>query len=71
MNIIEAILEAKKENVEIARSWWKDSLSIRPTDSPECCIVIDLKNKKPLASRWNPKAEDLTANDWELIKRTE
>ena len=56
MNISEAVRKAQEDNKQI-----------RPTNNPECCIVY--KKNKPSAKRWNPKAEDLTAEDWTIVDK--
>lgn len=37
-------------------------IQIRPTNSDKCCIVTT--NNKVIHPRWQPKADDLTADDW-------
>lgn len=66
MNIQEATKQAVAEGKQITRinAWWgggESGIKIRPTDTDECCIVSIAKNEVP---RWNPQAEDLTADDW-------
>ena len=41
-------------------------LIIKPTNTSECCILIDTRKRRPGGSIrwWNPTLEDLTANDW-------
>lgn len=73
MNIQEAIRLAIKSGEFITRST-KDfePFRILPTDNYDCLIVYlakgyegNLNNFIP-GKRWNPKAEDLLANDWEV-----
>lgn len=65
VNICEAVKIATQSNKKIFRDKWGNiGLYIQPTNGPECCIVY--KNNKPSAKRWNPKAEDLTADDWNV-----
>ena len=66
MNIQEATKKAVAEGKQITRvnSWWgggENGIKIRPTDTDECCIISVAKKEAP---RWNPQAEDLTADDW-------
>ena len=42
-------------------------LRISPTDGPECCKVIPTTGKQSSKAGWQPKAKDLTADDWEVI----
>lgn len=65
MNIKEAVEIANQRNVHITRRQWNNGIVIEPTNTDKCCIVH--KERKPSANRWNPKAEDLTANDWIVI----
>ena len=63
MHIHEAAKKAKELNSFITRPELLSSgIKIKPTDEPECCMIF--KNNKPSANRWNPKAVDLTAQDW-------
>lgn len=63
MNVCEAVEKSLRENKYISRPSFFD-IKIRPTNDPECCIVY--KKNKPSAKRWNPKAEDLMAEDWTI-----
>lgn len=62
MEIVEAI---KKANADqgIRRKEW-GNVYIIPTDSSNCCELYI--NDQFRSSRWNPKREDLIANDWML-----
>lgn len=48
----------------IVRPKWRGHVHIKPTNTPECCWVLR-KGKAP-CPRWEPKAEDLMADDWEI-----
>lgn len=48
-------------NIQEATKQGENGTKIRPTDTDECCIVSRAKKEAP---RWNPQAEDLTADDW-------
>ncbi len=37
---------------------------IIPTNTDACCIIANLKHEQA-AFRWNPCADDLTADDWQ------
>ena len=64
MNISEAVRKAQEDNKYIVRPKFLN-IKIRPTNNPECCIVY--KKNKPSSKRCNPKAEDLTAEDWTIV----
>lgn len=71
MNIVEAIKEALPKGKGIARKAWNDTwldTVIIPTNSSECCIVTTF-GKHSSAPRWNPTADDLTADDWVLVPK--
>lgn len=44
-------------------------LNVKPTNTSECCILIDRTKRRPGGSArwWNPTLEDLTADDWIVI----
>ena len=45
------------------------SVLIKPTNSYDCCQIIVVDCGKARGSRnWNPTADDLLADDWEIIK---
>lgn len=63
MTITEAI---KKANTGqgIRRSSWHKDISIVPTNTDKCCLIYE--GKKMISSYWNPKKQDLIANNWIL-----
>lgn len=71
MYIHEAVSEARRLDCAITRSaegtiW--EYVAIVPTDSVEGCIAY-AKHPKPgfgRFPRWQPTAEDLMADDWEV-----
>lgn len=68
MNIYQATKEAMAKGMSITRN----AIIITPTNGPECCL-IEMANGRceKLPGRcWNPKADDLMADDWELTERT-
>ena len=67
MNIHDAVAEALKKNAYIRRSGliWSACL-IKPTNSYNCCIIFCIGGCSPF-KWWNPKAEDLMADDWEVV----
>lgn len=67
MKISEAVTEAMKNKSEITRkSLKKYGFRVYPTNSSECCYVT-MKNQQP-GKCWNPTADDLVADDWEVIR---
>ena len=73
MFIHEAVKRAVEENKEIYRTSAKHDCSdvyatIRPTNSYDTCLlVINKDNEKKSCRAWNPTANDLAADDWELV----
>ncbi len=72
MRIHEAVRMAIGENKEIYRTSVKNEDSdvyatIKPTNTYEACVLIVNRNgEKKSCRNWNPTADDLMANDWEL-----
>ncbi len=66
--IIMNIQEATKKAMETNKNIQRDSIGIKikPTNGWECCLLIH-PTKQEYAPRWNPKAEDLMADDWEVV----
>lgn len=66
MNIQQATRGASL-NIQLGmrrKFWRKDKLVLKPTNTQNCTEMY--REGKILSSRWNPNAEDLTANDWEV-----
>ena len=44
---------------------------IKPTNSYDCCYIAVIRNGKPQGGsrNWNPTADDLMADDWEVTTR--
>ena len=78
MNIQEAVRKAIAENALIYRKgnrWIGNRtrsvrIAIQPTSSYETCIVRRFDNGEETKRHvhWNPTADDLTADDWELMQ---
>ena len=72
VRIHEAVERAMKENKEIFRKSAKYNCSdlyatIKPTNSYDACLIIVNKgNRRKSGRNWNPTADDLMANDWEV-----
>lgn len=73
MYIHEAVREAMKRQCRIQRkefiagNGWQD-IRILPTDTSDCCIpsLWEHGNEVSCGRCWNPSADDLIADDWEL-----
>lgn len=70
VNINEATKQAIKGNKYISRQHaqlfgYGKGIKIKPTNKSDCCIVF--MEGKSSAKRWNPQAEDLTADDWIVV----
>lgn len=72
MNIKEAIGATTHQKPYITRRAWKKILTSEPcgsavklqaTDSPDGCIIESASGTS--RPGWQPRAEDLQANDWE------
>lgn len=71
MTINEAVKLSIKENKCITRIGNPFPVYILLTDTTDCCIGFlkdENGNLKKSAVRWNPYAEDLIADDWELAE---
>lgn len=76
MNIKEATKKAMKEQAFITRQ--KDySLGdyrigiIKPSNTHDTCAIMTIDAKGNLSNycrNWNPTADDLMADDWEVVK---
>ena len=68
MNIIEAIKKAQVEQRAIRLKEWKEQgVCILPTNSEPLGIFLIVENGKKGTRYWNPSAEELTSNEWELL----
>ena len=71
MYIHEAIKARTEEKPYITREswnystsvWYNAAIKIMPTNTPDCCVIDSFATKNP-GCRWNPTADDLTADDW-------
>lgn len=74
MNIVEATEKALEKGVGIKNPRYKNTYLL-PTNTTECYLVIPVDfaigNGTHAAPRWNPHAEDILANDWELYSSVE
>lgn len=73
MNIYEATKEAMRVDGWIKRPWGNDgwSILVKPTDTGDACLICVAnergEQRKTPAKRWQPQAEDLIAEDWEIV----
>lgn len=69
MGIAEAVTKAMQEGKYIYRtSDVKENMKplyVIPTNTWDCCIMI-LDSTDKVGKRWNPNANDLIADDWEV-----
>ncbi len=73
MRIDEAVRESMETGGLIRRreDSWDDRIAIKPTNSYKACIGVILKRgmrQREGRSWWNPTADDIMADDWEVIK---
>lgn len=76
MYLHEAIKARTADTPYIARANWRDEISpwkhlnirILPTNSPDCCIILSHSRKQDFSRGWEPTAEDLTADDWIVVR---
>lgn len=67
MLINEAIAMARVEQKAIRRKKWEGlGMLLLPTNSNSLRIVIFSEHEKKGTRFWNPSAEDLVADDWEV-----
>ena len=77
MYIHEAINARSAEKPHITRLSWTYTLdgfkvlpiSINPTDTPDGCVLVTRASRTPCRG-WQPRAEDLAADDWEPVACT-
>lgn len=69
MKINEAVEKSLKEKKAITRTSWLSDFGFKvfPTDSRDCCYLIQKDEKQQPARCWNPTANDLLADDWEVV----
>lgn len=72
MTISEAVKEAMETGGLIRRgkNKWDVRIAIKPTNSYQACICVIYKigmQQGEGKSWWNPTADDLMADDWEVI----
>lgn len=75
MYINEAVKEAIKRDAVISRKSAQRKLTnvyavIKPTNTYDTCLLIMCRKGKEVesAGMWNPTADDLIADDWQVLK---
>ena len=74
MNIQEATKKALKNNTEMYRKTVKNTdcgvyALVKPTNSYDACLlIVNTNGEKKSCRNWNPTADDLMADDWEVFK---
>lgn len=66
MNIYEATKLALETDGYIVSDKFP-SLAIKPTNTPGGCLV-QLKGEARIGKRWQPHAEDLVSENWQVIR---
>ncbi|MGY0180618.1 Thoeris anti-defense Tad2 family protein [Lactococcus garvieae] len=66
MNIIEATKKATEDNKAIYRKSQTD-IQFIPTNSGPLAFVVITSDTDKIGKFWNPNAEDILAEDWEII----
>ena len=70
MNIQEAVKESLRTQKIIARKRDQGHIGFIPTnDSFKMVMIVDLIRKRPPGRRWQPRAEDLVADDWYITDK--
>lgn len=70
MYIHEAIKATTESRPFITRKSWivddseKSMVKILPTSTPDCCIMVSDFSKMRPSRCWQPRKDDLTADDW-------
>ncbi|MCY1585621.1 DUF2829 domain-containing protein [Staphylococcus pettenkoferi] len=69
MNIQEATKLATKELLTMTRKEWKEShqAQVLPTNDSFLNCILSSNDGKCLVRYWQPSADDLMADDWEVI----
>lgn len=68
MNIQQAARIASQKGGAIYRKTDASFFQIIPTDTEVCCIAALHGESLDTVPYWNPKLEDLTADDWEVTE---
>lgn len=69
MQIMEAVREALENDLCITVPEFRGTAKIKPTNGPELCIVMLADSTIPSKYGWQPSAQDLIRDDWEVVSR--
>lgn len=61
-----AVKKAMEQGKKIRRESDRDRFAIEPTNKGACLCIIHIEHDDRQCRYWNPSAEDIIANDWEL-----
>lgn len=69
MNIIEATQKALECDGYITRRYFGDMLvsALKPTNTHDCYILFSMVRTNKTARCWNPTADDILCNEWEVV----
>lgn len=69
MYISDAVRLALDKGKRITRTSgpFRNFIRIRPTNTPACCLLETACPEKPPVRGWEPDADDLMADDWEIV----
>ena len=69
MYIHEATTQAMAEGRRMMRMSgpFRNFIRIRPTNTPDGCFLETTCSKKRTLRGWEPDADDLMADDWEVV----
>lgn len=68
MDIVQAVELALKKDLFIRRkSTLFSGTRIKPTNTYDACLVLVDGEIKRQSRFWNPTADDLVADDWEVV----
>lgn len=66
MNIYEAASLGARTGNPIIRMICP-SVMIYPTDTADCCRIVDITNPTNVGLHWEPTLDDLTSKDWAVV----
>lgn len=70
MHIHEAIANTNSKTPFITRTAWLlvdeniPAVRLLPTNTPHCCLIVSDYSSNSPTRGWQPRAEDLVADDW-------
>ena len=72
MNILEAVKKANEIDGYITRPKYRENLFIKPTNHCMSCMMITVSRQSvPIGRGWQPQEDDLLAEDWTVLSKTE